>query len=493
MAYIPLQIPPGVFKNGTEYQSKGRWNDANLLRWYEGTMRPVLGWRKRQSTQLTGRPSGIISWKDNSSDRWIAVGTQSKLYVINALGTTKEITPTGITAGNADAVVKLGYGYGAYGTDEYGTIRRDTGTFTPATTWALDTWGEYLVACASSDGKIYEWDLGFSTPDLAAAVANAPINNQSLLVTGERFLFALGASGNQRKVQWSDQEDNTTWTPSALNQAGDFEITSVGTLQCGKRLRGNNLLFTDVDVHVATYIGPPYVYSFERAGTGCGVISKQSVAVNDNAAIWMSQNGFWYYDGFVKPLVSDVSDYVFSNINKTQASKVYCIHNSKFGEVWWLYPSSGSNENDSYVSFNYRENHWSIGSLSRTVGVDAGVFENPLMTSADGYVYEHEVGFNYDGATVYAESGPIEIAIGERTLSLTGMIPDEKTTGNVTASFSTKFYPNTTKYEYGPYTLSSPTSIRITGRQVAVKIQGNTLTDWRVGVIRFDGKLGSLR
>jgi len=491
--YIPLQLPPGVYKNGTEYQSKGRWNDANLVRWYEGTIRPVGGWRKRQSSQLTGRPSGIISWRDNSGDRWIAAGTQSKLYAINALGTTKEITPTGIVAGNADAVVKLGYGFGAYGTDEYGTIRRDTGTFTPATTWALDTWGEFLVACASFDGKLYEWDLGFATPDLAVAITNAPTNNQSLLVTDERFLFALGAGGNPRKVQWSDQEDNTTWTPSTLNQAGDFELTSVGTLQCGKRFRGTALLFTDVDVHVATYIGPPFVYSFERAGTGCGVISKQSVGVNDNAAIWMSQNGFWYYDGFVKPLVSDVSDYVFSNINRTQASKVYCVHNSKFGEMWWFYPSSGSNENDSYVLFNYRENHWSIGSLSRTSGVDAGVFENPLMTSADGYIFEHEVGFDYDGAKPYVESGPIEIATGDRVVSVNEMVPDENTQGDVQARFSTRFYPNAPEFKFGPYSMANPTPVRITGRQIALRIEGVTNTSWRVGVPRLNVVIGGKR
>jgi hypothetical protein len=491
--YIPLQLPPGVYKNGTEYQSKGRWNDANLVRWYEGTIRPLNGWRKRQESQLTGRPSGIITWRDNSGDRWIVVGTQSKLYAINALGTTKEITPTGITAGNADAVVKLGYGYGAYGTDEYGVIRRDTGSFTPATTWALDTWGQNLVACSSSDGKLYEWSLGFATPDLAVAITNAPTNNQSLLVTDERFLFALGAGGNPRKVQWSDQEDNTTWTPSTLNQAGDFELTSVGTLQCGKRFRGTALLFTDVDVHVATYIGPPFVYSFERAGTGCGVISKQSVGVNDNAAIWMSQNGFWYYDGFVKPLVSDVSDYVFSNINRTQASKVYCVHNSKFGEMWWFYPSSGSNENDSYVLFNYRENHWSIGSLSRTSGVDAGVFENPLMTSADGYIFEHEVGFDYDGAKPYVESGPIEIATGDRVVSVNEMVPDENTQGDVQARFSTRFYPNAPEFKFGPYSMANPTPVRITGRQIALRIEGVTNTSWRVGVPRLNVVIGGKR
>jgi hypothetical protein len=491
--YIPLKLPPGVYKNGTEYQSKGRWNDANLVRWHENTIRPIRGWRKRQETQLSGRPSGIIVWRDNSGDRWIVVGTHTKLYAINEIGTVKDITPVGFITGNADAEAKLGYGYGVYGAFAYGVERPDIGSFLPATTWLLDTWGQNLIAISSSDGKIYEWSLGFSTPILAEEIANAPENNQAVLVTDERFLFALGAGGNPRKVQWSDQEDNTTWTPSTLNQAGDFELTSVGTLQCGKRFRGSALLFTDVDVHVATYIGPPYVYSFERAGTGCGVISKQSVGVNDNAAIWMSQNGFWYYDGFVKPLASDVSDYVFSSINRTQASKVYCVHNSKFGEMWWFYPSATSNENDSYVLFNYRENHWSIGLLSRTAGTDAGVLANTLMTSPNGFVYEHEVGFDYDGAKPYVESGPIEIATGDRVVSVNEMVPDENTQGDVQARFSTRFYPNAPEFKFGPYSMANPTPVRITGRQIALRIEGVTNTSWRVGVPRLNVVIGGKR
>ena len=48
--YIPLKLPPGVFRNGTEYQAAGRWYDANLVRWYEGTLRPINGWRTRSSS-----------------------------------------------------------------------------------------------------------------------------------------------------------------------------------------------------------------------------------------------------------------------------------------------------------------------------------------------------------------------------------------------------------------------------------------------------------
>ena len=164
-----------------------------------------------------------------------------------------------------------------------------------------------------------------------------------------------------------------------------------------------------------------------------------------------------------------------------------------FGEIWWFYPSAVSNEVDSYVSYNYRENHWAVGTLARTCGTDQGIFANPLMVSTDGYVYEHEVGFAYDSQTLFAESGPVELGAGDRVLSLTGLIPDENTLGDVQARFSTKFYPTSTEYSYGPYSMANPTSLRLTGRQIAVKIEGARNADWRVGIIRFDGKMGGLR
>jgi hypothetical protein len=405
---------------------------------------------------------------------------------MNEAGTLKDITPTTFTTGATDATIKTGYGYSTYGSFSYGVARPDLGDIVPATTWTMDSWGEYLVACSSKDGQLLEWQLGFTTPTKAVAITNAPTSCAAVMTTAERFVFALGASGNPRKVSWCDQENNTVWTPSATNQAGDFELNSVGSLKCGKRVRGINLLFTDVDVHAATYIGLPYVYSFEKAGSGCGVISSQAVAAIDTAAIWMSKSGFWVYDGYVKPLVSDVGDYIFQNINYNQASKVYAVHNSKYGEIIWFYPSSASNENDSYVVYNYREGHWAIGTLARTAGTDRGVFVNPLMISSDGYIYEHEVGFAYDSAVPYAESGPYEIGSGDNIMSVRRVIPDEQTLGEVVVSFKTRMYPMATETTYGPYSAAQPTDVRFAARQVKVRYTGNVLEDWRVGVNRFD-------
>jgi len=486
MALIPLKIPPGVYRNGTEYQSAGRWFDANLVRWYENTLRPIGGWRKRSASQLTGKCRGLLTWRDNSANRWIAAGTHSKLFIMNAAGTLKDITPTSFTVGIADAAVNTGYGSNFYGYYAYGVARPDTGSVTPATTWSLDTFGEYLIACSSADGKIYEWQLDFATPTIAAVITNAPTGCAAVMSTAERFIFALGASSNPRLVKWCDQESDTNWTPSATSQAGDFELQTVGALKAGKKVRGINLLFTDVDVHTATYVGLPYVYSFEKAASGCGLISAQAVAAIDTAALWMSTSGFWIFDGYVKPLPCDVSDYVFQNLNYNQSSKVYAVHNSKYGEVWWFYPSNASNEVDSYVTYNYRENHWNIGSLSRTAGVDRGVYLQPLMVSSDGFIYEHEVGYDYDSGVLYAESGPLEIGQGDNIMSVRQVIPDEQTLGEVVVSFKSRLYPTSTESSHGPYSASQPTDVRFSGRLVKVKYTGAVLDDWRVGVSKLD-------
>ena len=100
--------------------------------------------------------------------------------------------------------------------------------------------------------------------------AVAPINNIGLIVTEERFIFALGSGGNPRKISWCDRENNTVWSPLATNEAGDYELQTSGEIQTAVRTRGQTLILTDVDSYTARYSGPPYIFGFERVGTnGC--------------------------------------------------------------------------------------------------------------------------------------------------------------------------------------------------------------------------------
>jgi hypothetical protein len=410
---------------------------------------------------------------------------------MNAANTATDITPGALTAGNVNPTLNFGYGGGFFGTGFYGSPATNSGIYSEATTWSLDNFGEYLIACNPQDGVIWEWQLDVSSD--AAAVANAPVDNLGIVVTEERFLFALGAGGNPRKVQWCDREDNTLWTPAATNEAGDIILQTSGQIMAGVRTRGQTLILTDIDAHSASYQGPPFVYGFERVGTACGLLARKAVVTVDAGVFWMGRNAFHFYDGSsVRELNCLVQDHVFGDINNTNISKSWAMSLGDEGEIWWFYPSSSSSECDRYVMYDFKADWWSIGELSRSSGIDRGVFQYPMMMDAGNELYEHEVGINYSGGSIYAETGPISLGNGDQVMNVTHLIPDEVTQGQVTATFKTRFYPNDTERSYGPYTMANPTSVRFTGRQIRMRING-TASDWRVGIMRIDAKARGLR
>ena len=337
-------------------------------------------------------------------------------------------------------------------------------------------------------------DVSLRNVTTAMPIANAPTDNLGLLVTEERFLMALGSGGNPRRLQWCDRENNQLWTPAATNEAGDIELQTTGQIMQGIRTRGQSLIITDTDAHSVTYIGGQFVYGFQRVGSSCGAISRKSAAAVDEGVFWMGQRGFFgYAGGAVQDIACEVGDYVFNDINTAQASKVWSVTNQQYNEIWWFYCSGGSNEIDRYVSYNYKEGHWSIGQLSRTAGLDRGVFRRPMWFTTGGKAYNHDTGLNYEGADVFAESGPISLGSGDNVMAATMLIPDELTQGDVSATFKTRFHPNDVERSYGPYALANPTSVRFTGRQVRMRVEGERLADWRVGVMRLDAVAGSKR
>ena len=186
---VRIDLPPGVSANGTAYQNRNRWYRSHLVRWAEGALRPVGGWVVQTDAfgaqiQTTGKPRASLAWRKNDSSAWIAVGTAAKLYEFSGSGLTlTDVTPAGLVGGNQDGSQSgggLGYGLGGYGITPYGGL--GASVTIDADTWSLDNFGEILLACLTSDGKIYE-----STPTAQATqVTNSPTGCRAVCVTPER-------------------------------------------------------------------------------------------------------------------------------------------------------------------------------------------------------------------------------------------------------------------------------------------------------------------
>lgn len=489
--YIPFTLPPGMYRNGTRLQARGRWAEGSLVRFYEGTIRPVGGWGQVNQAPLTGRISALLSWKPISLAiaRYLAIGTTSKLYAYDN-ATIFDITPVGLQIGRESSTEGVGYGGALYGRSAYGTPRAAVGRVLEAGTWTLDTYGDSLIACATFDGRIYRWNL--NTAQAAAPLANAPINNTGCFTSDEGFLVAFGADSDPRRVQWSDQDNITTWAPAATNQAGSIQLRTQSRIRSAIKVRGGALLLTDSDAHLMRYLGPPFVYGADRVGTNCGIIGPNAGVATSDAAVWLGESGFFVYNGYVQPLQCDVLDYLLNDLNRVQRAKVTAQHIGEFGEVWFYYASSNSQENDKYVTWNYRENHWATGSLSRTAAIDRGTFTYPLAADAQGFWYEQEKGFLANGlprSGVYLQSGPSEVGKGDFTHSVQKIIHDDSDSANrLAVTFIAKYTPEGAPFSFGPYNLSASngyTDVRVSGRQLELRFEQVTDGDWRLGVNRM--------
>ena len=310
--------PPGVVRESTAEATSGRWWDANNIRWRGGVLTPVGGNALLQGTEVSDTPRDVLTWHDNSYQRWAAYGTDTHLYAF--CFDTKvlyDITPTGappiLPPGYAS-----GYGLGFYGDGIYGISSATGSPIGPpgilghiTDWWSMDTFGELLVVVPTQDGHLYSWDP--TTPTTPATqVLNAPTGNRGVIVTDQRQVVLYGAGGDPRSIAWSDQEDMTVWTPDVTNLAGSKQLVTNAHALTACKVAAGILLFTTNDVHLMTYVGPPYAYGITQIAAGCGPISPRAVAGAGGFVAWMSLQNFWLYNGNVQVLGCDVKNWFFS-------------------------------------------------------------------------------------------------------------------------------------------------------------------------------------
>jgi len=215
----------------------------------------------------------------------------------------------------------------------------------------------------------------------------------------------------------------------------------------------------------------------------------------------MDEGGFFVYNGSVQPLPCSVKDYVFSNLNVSQAFKVFAAENAAHSEVTWYYPiGTGNTEITNYVTYNYEENLWAIGTLTRGAWYDSGLGDFPVATSVitdtnANYLYEHEKGFDDDGQplTAYVESGDLEIGDGNVFMFMTGIIPDFSFKGSdpsIAMTIKGKDYPLQDASTLATTTITPSTTeshIRARSRHPVIRVESTGEGyGWRLGTLRID-------
>ncbi|HAI41460.1 MAG TPA: hypothetical protein DCM40_26775, partial [Maribacter sp.] len=339
--------------------------------------------------------------------------------------------------------------------------------------------------------------------------------NSIIVSPNDRHLITLGSNQfnttadpagtfEPMLVRWSNQEDYTNFVPSVSSTSGESILTDGTKIVGATRSRNAISIWTDNSLWQMQFVGPPFTFSFSLLGEASGTISKNSPAMIEGGSYWMGTNNFYAYDGSIQTLKCPVLNHVFDSFNQTQREKVFSAEIIEFNEIWWFYPSEGETEVDKYVIYNYIDNTWSIGSLSRTAWADAGIFTFPMATDGSGFVFNQENGFNDESSamTAFIETGFFTgDQAGNSIYFVNKIIPDTTFTGTGTKEIKfqmkSKLYPNTTETTKGPFTLAETKgklNLRSRGRSFQSKYYSDT-TDigWRLGTWRMQAQQDGLR
>ena len=418
-------------------------------------------------------------------------------------------------------VPSTGWGVNGWGSGTFGSTSSLSDT-NQLRIWTHDNFGEDLIINQRNSG-IFKWTENNEVSTRAVELsgisgANLVPTKGLQVITSEvdRHLIVLGAdpiSGSSRTgtidpmlIAFSDQENLLDFEPLSTNTAGSLRLSSGSSIIGGVKSRQEILVWTDTALYSMQFIGPPFTFGVNLINEGTGLIGPKAAVTTPSGVYWMSYNNFYVYNGTVQTLPCSVHNYVFSDINLTQSFKINAFTIKDKSEIGWFYCSSNSDEIDRYVIYNYVDDIWFYGQLSRTAWLDSGIVNYPRAVSG-GYLYEQETGFNDDGSpmtNVFIESSDLDIGDGEQFSFIKRIIPDYKfiqddNSGNVNVVLKTRNFPGDTLTTNSTSAISSSTQqafVRSRSRQIALRFEsnddatndGNLSIGWRLGATRIDIK-----
>lgn len=425
-----------------------------------------------------------------------------------------------INTGAATAQAVSGWGAGQWG---FGAWGEGSSSINAIRLWSQANYGEDLIF-APRGGPLYYWDTsaGVGTRGVVISGSDAPTTQNQVLVSDvSRFVLAFGcneigsAQIDPMLVRWSDQEDYSTWTPAITNQAGGQRLSVGSEIITARQNRQEIIVWTDTALYSLQYQGPPFVWGAQLLGESISIAGPQAAALANNTAYWMGLDKFYRYDGRVQTMRCDVRRFVFSNYDTTRGDEVVAGTNEAFNEIWWIYPTMGQTTVNSYVVYNYAEDIWYYGTMSRTAWLDSAFRSSPLAAYQDRVVQQETGTDDLSTGTptaisAYIESADADIGDGERASFVWRVIPDVTFDGSTATNPRVLMtlkprasggaaYRGSVGGEDDALVVRSATApveqfteqinIRVRGRQVALRIESSDLgVAWQLGTPRADIK-----
>lgn len=372
-----------------------------------------------------------------------------------------------IDAGAADNSAGQGYGMGKYGVGLYGNALQSTTAITPIRIWhwAAERFSNVLIGTAGNQTGLYEWDGDVANSPVL--VTNAPTTINYAFVSNN--IVVTFGNTNENRIKTSDQDDRTNWTSSSTNQVFVDDIEGAGRLLSHVNVNGINLIFTKSQTYTFRYIGGSAVWEIRPKDLNIGIIAPMARVVVNGIAYWMADNNFYMWRGGNIEIVPSNSQpqttllkYIFEDLNRAQASKVFMWHNEKYNEIWVHYPSTSSNEPNRVARLSLQDYSWCPDLSDRTAAEYPNInLQYPRLISSANVFYRHETGTDADGSALAFSLKTNDKVSGKNNATLVSLVPDSSQVGSINVNVTGRRFPKSSSAMFDKDYTVDPTTERV--------------------------------
>lgn len=237
-----------------------------------------------------------------------------------------------------------------------------------------------------------------------AAVMDVPTNltKAKYVKQYNNYLFLanvlVDGTAHPSRLYWSDIKDTTTWGATHFIEVAKNdgqEITGIKVLAdrlvIYKTRSIYNLLFTgDADI-------PFILPGGGKTNSAVGCIAPFSIQEVKGGHVFLSYDGFYFFDGNNSYKISDKITTTLLAYNTTQfTAKARSLVQHNKNRYWCSLPSSGQTENDRVFVWDFYHNAWSIytgmAPSAMTTAYVSGIDERPYWGDYAGFVYRGDTG-----------------------------------------------------------------------------------------------------
>jgi hypothetical protein len=204
-----------------------------------------------------------------------------------------------------------------------------------------------------------------------------------------------------------------------------------------------SLVWSDAALYRFQYTGSTYIYNSSMIAKDCGLLSPGGAVTAGGVAYWIGQDTFWMYNGSVLPMpnVEDIRKYVFDALRVDYGYQCTAVFAPQHNEVWFFYTINGQTSPTLGVIYSVENQCWAPLYYGRTSGTHFTQGDTrPYMGSLDGYIYQHEAGYDDNGVAMpwSLTLSPYAMNQGGQHMDVQYVVPDFfNQVGDITLTLNT--------------------------------------------------------